>query len=75
MGDPRIYQDIDRLLGWIAQAYHGRQREKIKNPAGLIFWAFKTGADPGKKYKEHADDYLPERFLRACGQWTFDDEA
>jgi hypothetical protein len=73
IGDPRQYADIDRLLGWIAQAHHGGT--KVKNPAGLVYWAFHKGKDrsPEKKFIKYPDEYLPESFIRASGQWEFEE--
>ncbi|OGC95284.1 MAG: hypothetical protein A2029_01415 [Chloroflexi bacterium RBG_19FT_COMBO_47_9] len=80
MGDPRDYADIDRLISWVAQAYRGcyeQGRLKIQNPAGLVYWAFHQGRDKQaeKKYQDmdHVDQYLPESFLRASGEWIFED--
>jgi hypothetical protein len=81
MGDPRDYGDIDRLLSWIAQAYQGSNAHgklKIINPAGLIYWAFHQGKDKPveKKYMDpqNLEKYLSESFMRASGQWEFEDE-
>ncbi len=79
MGDPRDYADIDRLISWIAQAYRGSYDQgvlKIKNPAGLVYWAFHQGKDrhAEKKYIENPEQYLPESFMDDSGQWEFADE-
>jgi predicted transcriptional regulator len=80
LGDPRDYADIDRLLSWIAQAYQGSVRQgklMVKNPAGLIYWAFHQGKGRPveKKYldPQNLEKYLTERFMRASGQWEFED--
>jgi hypothetical protein len=74
IGDPCDYADIDRLLGWIAQAFHAH--DKVKSPAGLVYWAFHQGKDrkPERKYLDYVDQYLPESFMRASGQWNFEGE-
>jgi hypothetical protein len=81
LGDPRDYADLDRLLSWIAQAYQGSTRQgklMVKSPAGLIYWAFHQGKSQPveKKYKDpqNLEKYLTERFMRASGQWEFEDE-
>ncbi len=79
MGDPRDYANIDRLISWIAQAYRGSYDQgvlKIKNPAGLVYWAFHQGKDrhAEKKYIEKPEQYLPESFMDDSGQWEFADE-
>jgi len=81
MGELQDYADIDRLLSWIAQAYMGcyeSGRLKIQNPAGLVYWAFHHGKDKSaeKKYLDanRLGMYLPESFMKASGQWDFDDE-
>ena len=81
MGELQDYADIDRLLSWIAQAYMGcyeSGRLKIQNPAGLVYWAFHHGKDKSaeKKYLDtnRLGIYLPESFMKASGQWEFDDE-
>lgn len=81
MGDLAEYANIDRLLSWIAQAYRGcyeQGRLKIQNPAGLVYWAFHQGKDKTaeKKYLDtnRLGRYLPESFMKASGQWDFEDE-
>jgi hypothetical protein len=79
MGDVQDYADIERLLSWIAQAFKGcyeSGRLKIMNPAGLVYWAFHQGKGKvaEKKYLEDPGEYLPESFLRASGQWEFEDD-
>jgi hypothetical protein len=73
VGDPCDYADVDRLISWIAQAYNSHG--KVKSPAGLVYWAFHQGKDrsPEKKYLYYPDQYLPESFLRASGQYIFDE--
>jgi hypothetical protein len=75
IGEVGDYSDIDRLLGWIAQAFSAHT--KVKSPAGLVYWAFHQGKDrsPEKKYLKHPEQYLPEVFLRASGQYIFNDEG
>jgi hypothetical protein len=79
MGDVGDYADINRLLAWIAQAYRGcyeQGRLKIMNPAGLVYWAFHKGKNKTveKKYQGDLDEFLPESFMRASGQWVFEDD-
>lgn len=76
VGDPRQFADLDRLLGWIAQAWHGRRAAggKVTSPAGLICWSFKHGKPPDKKFKDDPGKYLPDSFCRASGQWVFEEE-
>jgi len=79
MGEARDYADIDRLISWIAQAYQGcfeNGHLKIRNPAGLVYWAFHKGKDhrTEDKYIKNADQYLPDDFLRSSGQWVFEEE-
>jgi len=73
IGELGDYSDIDRLIGWIAQAHC--RRSTVKNPPGLVYWAFHQGKSrqPEKKYLVYPEQYLPESFLRACGQWIFED--
>jgi hypothetical protein len=82
MGDLADYTNIDRLLSWIAQAYRGWHDEsgrlKIQNPAGLVYWAFHQGKGKAaeKKYLDINQlwEYLPESFMRASGQWEFEED-
>ena len=78
VGEPRDYADVDRLLGWIAQAFHRRGSDpgKISSPAGLVYWAFHQGKErkPEEKYMRDPERYLPESFLRASGQWIYEDD-
>ncbi len=79
MGPPDDYQDLDRLLAWICQAWdsHGTGRGMVQSPAALVYWAFHKGKNhsPDPKYLdlENADRWLPESFMRKCGQWIFED--
>jgi len=47
MGDPKDYQDIDRLLSWICHANNrrGTGPGKVSTPAGLVYWAFHKEID------------------------------
>jgi hypothetical protein len=77
LGEPREYADVDRLIAWIAQAWHnrGNGRGKIESPAALVYWAFHKGNDtkPEKTYSSDPERYLPECFMQSCGYWIYDD--
>lgn len=54
-------------LGWIAQAYH--QRERLGSPSGLVYSRLRNDEQPKArtKYREGWESFLPEDYLRAIG--------
>jgi hypothetical protein len=54
-------------LGWLAQAYH--QRERLGNPAGLVYSRLKSAEQPKPraKYEHGWENYLPDEFLQDIG--------
>lgn len=54
-------------LGWLAQAYH--QRERLGNPAGLVYSRLKDADQPKPraKYEHGWENYLPDEFLQDIG--------
>lgn len=64
--------DVDMVqphiaLGWLAQAYH--QRERLGNPAGLVYSRLKDAEQPKPraKYEHGWENYLPDEFLQDIG--------
>lgn len=56
-----------RALGWLAQAFH--QRERLGNPAGLVYSRLKDTEQPKPraKYEHGWENYLPDDFLQDIG--------
>lgn len=54
-------------LGWLAQAY--TERNKLGNPAGLVYARLRDAEQPKprNKYYENWEEYLPDEFLQAVG--------
>jgi len=57
---------IQDLVGWIAHCHHNPNRA-IKDPAAVVAADILGCRRPGRKYKEHPEDYLPDGFFSAAG--------
>jgi len=54
---------IENILGWIAEAYD--RRDKLRNPASLVYSRLKAGTPARNRYKIEPGKYLPAEYMSA----------
>lgn len=64
-GPPERYPDVWLLLATIAEAYD--RRDRLRNPARVVYTNLKNGSQPAVRYRENPQKYLPGAFLREIG--------
>jgi hypothetical protein len=62
--EPRDWQTT---LGFMAQCYD--QRDRLRNPAGVVYSKLQKGKEPDRKYYDTPVAFLPDTYLDALGMF------